>query len=130
MEAREYLPMGTGKDLSNAQRLCATLLFYFQAGMDAKAALDSDARAVDVPSPTDDDLRKVRASIPAAMWEGVMEIAEAEVRQIAASEPRDAVTSVRDAVSSIRDFKNKIDGIFGPSAPLHETIAKPRTKKR
>ena len=112
------------KKLTSAERVCATLLFYFQSGMDARRIFDDGGDDVGVRAPEEKDLQEVLNRTPVSMWNGAMPLAEGLVTSVLEEEPRDVLSVFKDAARTVRRGKQAIDALVGPGGvrPLHETL--------
>jgi hypothetical protein len=110
--------------MTSAERLCATLLFYFASGMDAKKVVDSGGRSVGVRRPTDEDLENVLHTTPVAVWNSAFEVAKVLVEDIVANEPRDAITVFKEAAGAMKRGKDFLDSFVAPNGlkPLSDLV--------
>jgi hypothetical protein len=113
------------KELTNTERLCATLLYYFTSGMEAQQVIASDpkAKSIGVEAPTDQNLEEIRHKTPIAVWEAVMPAAEDVVRRIVETEPRDAGVVAREALGAVRKIQKNVESFLGSRSvrPMSET---------
>lgn len=105
--------MPNGNDLSAVEQIAACLLFYFQAGLDAHAALADGARGVSVPSPSMDDLRVVLENAPIARWKSVMPVAEHLATLAGRDVDRNPVDVAHDVARLVRKGQGILEGFTG-----------------
>lgn len=110
--------------MTGAERVCATLLFYFASGMDAKRVVDSGGKSVGVRSPSEDDLENVLHTTPVAVWNSAMEVAKAIVEDIVTNEPRDTLTVFKEAAMKMKRGKDFVDAFIAPDGlrPLSDLV--------
>lgn len=119
------------QSMSNAEQLCATILFYFTSGMDARKVLDEEGKSVGIRSPEEKDLQQMMDTTPMSVWTGVMRVSEHLIKQIVETEPRDAMTLGKEVLVSLKKGKEMVDKFVGPGGirPLSETLGKKRSPK-
>lgn len=100
-------------NLSASERVAAAMLFYFQAGLDAHAAIKDGARAVSVPSPSLEDLERVIEQTPIARWKSVLPVAEALIDDAVKNAERDPVDVGRDVLNVVRRGQKIVEKLTG-----------------
>jgi len=129
LAAREK-KMSDRPPMTNAERLCATLLFFFASGMDARKVMDDEGKSVGVRTPSENDLENMLDTTPMSVWAGAMRVSEYLVQQIVETEPRDTAAVFRDTMTTLKKGRDLIEKFVAPNGvrPLNETLGRKRGK--
>ena len=105
-----------GQPLTPLERVAAAMLYFFQAGADAQAALHETKGRVIIPKPTDEDLERIAEDSPRSKWNGAMSIASELVAEAVSSTERGVLDVVHDVVRTVRKGQDAINRVTGGGA--------------
>jgi hypothetical protein len=109
-----------GSSLTATERVAAAMLYYFQAGADARAAVEGGGGKVSVPTPTDADLERIAEETGRAKWNSVLGVAAQLVDDAVATTERGVMDVVQDVVRVVKKGQDTINKVTGGARDIRD----------